>query len=157
MTTKNLTSPTPNDMLLLAALAHTGQVDKAGAPYIRHPIAVMNLLDSSADDELRCMALGHDLLEDTTVTAEDLIEYGFSRRVVDGIIGLTKVPGESRRKKMTRLTTSPDVIRVKLADLQHNMDTSRFPLDYVLTPKDVARLTEYVKMTEELTLALTEK
>lgn len=140
-------------MLLLAVEAHTGQVDKAGVPYIRHPIAVMNLLNSS-DDELRCIALGHDLLEDTDITAEDLIERGFSRRVVDGIIGLTKVDGENRRRKMIRLTASSDIIRVKLADLCHNMDMSRFPTDYVLTAKDVARIAEYTKMTEELNRAL---
>lgn len=58
-------------MLVIATNAHAGQFDRGGAPYILHPLKVMHYLKSD-DEELMCMALGHDVIEDTPVTYKDL-------------------------------------------------------------------------------------
>ena len=71
-------------MLLLATNAHHGQFDKGGQPYILHPLKVMHYLNTD-DEELQCMAIGHDLVEDTRVTFAELHERGFSERVINGI------------------------------------------------------------------------
>ena len=60
-------------MLLLATNAHAGQFDKGGNPYILHPLRVMSFLKTD-DEELQCIALGHDVIEDTSVTYRDLID-----------------------------------------------------------------------------------
>ena len=54
-------------MLLLATTAHAGQFDRGGKPYILHPLAVMHLLGTT-DEELMCIAVGHDIIEDTKTT-----------------------------------------------------------------------------------------
>ena len=82
------------NMLVLTTQAHDGQFDKGGQPYILHCLAVMHKLKTN-DEELQCIALGHDLVEDTNVTYLDLYQQGFSDRVVNGIRSLTKQRGET--------------------------------------------------------------
>ena len=65
--------------LILAAKAHTGQVDKGGAPYILHPIRVMLACEGEKE---KIVALLHDTLEDTALTAADLRRAGFSEEIV---------------------------------------------------------------------------
>ena len=77
-------------MLVIATNAHAGQFDRGGAPYILHPLKVMHYLKSD-DEELMCMALGHDVIEDTAVTYQDLRSAGISERVIAGIRALTKI------------------------------------------------------------------
>ena len=60
----------------MAAQAHAGQVDKAGQPYILHPLRVMM---SVADYDAKIVAVLHDVIEDTSMTAEDPAGAGFSR------------------------------------------------------------------------------
>jgi hypothetical protein len=79
----------------------------------------------SEDEELQCIALGHDLVEDTETTYTELRELGFTERVVKGIQALTKVPGETNEEYMARIKANPDAIRVKLQDLRHNSDIRR--------------------------------
>lgn len=111
-------------MLMLAAYKHANQLDKSGQPYILHPIAVMYLLYTD-DEELQCIALGHDLMEDCEVTVTELRFHGFTPRIVEGIVALTRPPGLSYSLYKAQVKKNPDAIRVKLADLQHNMDPSR--------------------------------
>lgn len=66
-------------MLVIATNAHAGQFDKGGKPYILHCLAVMNLLDSS-DEELLCIAVGHDVIEDTAITYQELANGSGYRR-----------------------------------------------------------------------------
>ena len=113
-----------SNMLVLATYKHAGQLDKSGEPYILHPLTVMHLLYTD-DEELQCIALGHDLVEDTDVTLWQLMDLGFSPRVVEAIDVLSRIPGESYEQYKTRVKSNPDAIRVKLCDLQHNMDPSR--------------------------------
>jgi len=141
-----------NAMLVLTTTRHAGQYDKAGKPYILHALAVMHKLRTE-DEELNCIALGHDLVEDTGTTFAELKEMGFSDRIIDGIRNLTKFPGETSEEYMIRVKSSPDSIRVKLCDLQHNSDIRRLK---GLTEKDFKRLQKYNKMYVELKEALSD-
>lgn len=113
-----------NKMLVLATVAHRGQLDKSGQPYILHPIAVMHLLYTT-DEELQCIALGHDLIEDTDVTLWQLMDMDFTPRIVDAINMLSRIDGEPYATYKLRVKSNPDAVRVKLADLQHNLDPTR--------------------------------
>lgn len=119
-----------SNMLMLATYKHAGQLDKSGQPYILHPLAVMHLLYTD-DEELQCIALGHDLIEDTNTKPCHLEDLGFSRRVVQGIIALTRPKGMPYFQYKAQVQLNPDAIRVKLCDLQHNMDLSR---SYAIPP-----------------------
>ncbi len=134
------------DMLVLATNKHAGQYDRGGKPYILHPLRVMYTLKCD-DEELQCIAIGHDLLEDTDVTAEELDRLGFSKRVVDGIVALTKVPNETQKQVMTRICSNVDAMRVKLCDLRHNSDIRRLK---GVTDKDIKRIIKYNKMYAEI-------
>lgn len=121
----------------IAARAHAGQVDKAGAPYILHPLRLM--LSVTGNDE-RMAAVMHDVIEDTPLTADDLRREGFSEVVVDAVLALTKQKGETRMDAARRLAPNPVARAVKLADLRDNMDLSRLKHP---TEKDHARVREY--------------
>jgi (p)ppGpp synthase/HD superfamily hydrolase len=123
--------------IALAAEAHAGQVDKAGQPYILHPIRVM--LRVSTEEE-RIVAILHDIVEDTRVTLEQLAAEGFSEGVVTSVNALTKLPGENRMEAALRAARDSVARTVKLADNAENMDLSRIASP---TEKDVARLKEY--------------
>lgn len=133
-------------MLVLATNSHSGQFDKGGNPYILHTISVMYLLDSD-DEELNCIALGHDLIEDTKVTYAQLKSMEFTDRIIDGIKCLTKVPGEEYDEYREKVKSNPDSVLVKIADLTHNTSLRR--LKGVET-KDLARMERYVKFYAEL-------
>lgn len=133
-------------MLVIATNAHAGQFDRGGRPYILHPLKVMHYLRSD-DEELMCIALGHDVVEDTSVTFEELREAGMSIRVIEGIRALTKVEGESYDDYKQRVLTNHDAMRVKMADLRHNSDIRRLK---GVTEKDVARIAKYHKFYLEI-------
>jgi GTP diphosphokinase / guanosine-3',5'-bis(diphosphate) 3'-diphosphatase len=133
-------------MIVLAANRHAGQFDKGGHPYILHVMAVMYLVDSE-DDEVKQIAAGHDLVEDTGVTYKELQELGFSDRVVHGIRCLTKVPGETYDEYKAKVKSNPDAVAVKMADLKHNSDISRLK---GLRQKDFDRMAKYMAFYAEL-------
>lgn len=124
----------------LAAQAHAGQVDKAGQPYILHPLRVM--LRVSTEEE-RIAAILHDVVEDTSITLEQLAEEGFSPTVVAAVEALTKRPGESRMEAAARATENRVARTVKLADNAENMDISRIAHP---TEKDFSRIQEYERV-----------
>ena len=126
-------------MLVIVTNAHDGQFDKGGAPYILHPLKVMHYLKSD-DEELMCMALGHDVIEDTSVTYKDLRDAGISERVINGIWRLTKLPGQTLDEYKEGVFASEDAMRVKMADLRHNTDIRRLK---GVTDKDIARMAKY--------------
>jgi guanosine-3',5'-bis(diphosphate) 3'-pyrophosphohydrolase len=121
----------------IAARAHAGQVDKAGAPYILHPLRLMLAVQG---EHQRMAAVLHDVVEDTSVTLEDLQREGFPAAVVDAVRALTKLPGEGRIAAAHRAAADPVARAVKLADVSDNMDLRRIPAP---TEKDHARLKEY--------------
>ena len=126
-------------MLVIATNAHAGQFDKGGSPYILHPLKVMHYLRSD-DEELMAIALGHDVIEDTSVTYADLRAAGITERVIEGIRVLTKVPGETYEDYKSRVFGSVDAMRVKMADLRHNTDVRRLK---GVTEKDLTRMAKY--------------
>lgn len=133
-------------MLVLATNAHAGQYDKGGRPYILHPLKVMHYLKSD-DEELQCIALGHDVIEDTDVTYKDLHDLEITERVIQGIRALTKVPGETYDEYKERVFANPDAMRVKLSDLRHNTDIRRLK---GVSVKDLARLEKYNRFYLEI-------
>ncbi len=139
-----------HNMLVLATNKHASQYDKGGMPYILHPLAVMHYLKTD-DEELQCIALGHDLLEDTDTSLNELKLAGMTKRVIDTVYDLTKVYGESDDGYMARLLGNKDAMRVKLADLRHNSDIRRLK---GVTAKDIKRMEKYHNMYLRLSEAL---
>ena len=133
-------------MIMVMVEAHRGQVDKSGKPYYLHPLAVMELLDTK-DDDLKIIALGHDLIEDTMVTEKKLRSLDFSERVIRGIVALTKVDGESYEEYKDKVKANKDAVIVKMADLHHNMDLSRL---VSVTEIDKHRQEQYKEFYAEL-------
>ncbi len=129
----------------IAASAHAGQVDKAGEPYILHPVRVMLRVSSQQE---RIAAILHDVVEDTHISFQTLVSEGFSSEIISAIDSLTKRPGESRIQAAERAASNPIARRVKLADNAENMDLSRIQQP---TERDYARLEEY-KIVRELLL-----
>lgn len=132
-----------NDMLILAATAHSGQYDKSGKAYI---LTVMNYLETE-DEELMCIALGHDTLEDTAVTVKMLQDLGFSQRVISGIMALTKHKRQTYEEYKQAVLANEDAMKVKMCDLRHNSDIRRLK---GVTEKDLARLKKYHEFYLEL-------
>lgn len=137
-------------MLVLVTNAHAGQYDRGGQPYILHPLKVMHYLKSN-DEELQCIALGHDVIEDTDVTYKDLRDNGISERVIAGIKALTKVPGETLDEYKVRVFANRDAMLVKKSDLRHNTDIRRLK---GVTEKDIARMARYHQFYVEISARL---
>lgn len=135
-----------NNMLLLATTAHAGQYDRGGAPYILHPMKVMHYLKTT-DEELMCIALGHDVIEDTKMTCTDLAINGMSNRVINGIKDLTKQPGQTYDEYKEIVFQNEDAMRVKLCDLRHNTDIRRLK---GVSEKDIERMAKYQRFYLEI-------
>ncbi len=129
----------------IAVKAHVGAREKNGRPYILHPLRVMLRLRS--EDEM-IVAVLHDVLEDTKWTEAMLARRGFSKRLLHALDCVTKRGGESYDDRITRAESDPLARRVKLADLEDNMDIRRLP---EITPKDHERLNKYLRVYRRLT------
>lgn len=129
--------PTLEDAIALAVEAHRGQRDKAGQTYILHPLRVMMRLETEAE---RMTALLHDVVEDTPYTLDRLRELGYPEEVLGALDCLTKREGESYEAFIERVRPHPLARRVKLADLEDNMDVRRLP---AVGPKEAERLARY--------------
>ncbi|MFP2904880.1 HD domain-containing protein [Pyxidicoccus sp. 3LFB2] len=129
--------PSLEDALALAVQAHHGQRDKAGQPYILHPLRVMMRLETDAE---RTVALLHDVVEDTPWTLERLRAAGYPEDVLAALDALTRRDGETYEAFVERLRPDALARRVKLADLEDNMDVRRLTQ---VTPKDAERLARY--------------
>jgi len=106
-----------------ATYAHGGQVDKGGLPYILHPLAVMLSLPST-DVDGRIVAVLHDVVEDTSVTLEDLAQW-MPEHLVQAVDAMSKRKGESNRNYWARCKANPIAARVKVADMRHNSSPER--------------------------------
>jgi len=129
--------PTLEDAIALAVEAHRGQRDKAGQTYILHPLRVMMRLETEAE---RMAAILHDVVEDTPYTLERLRELGYPQEVLTALECLTKREGESYEAFIERVRPHPLARRVKLADLEDNMDVRRL---VAVGPKEAERLARY--------------
>ncbi len=133
------------DAISLAAEAHNGQKDKNGAPYILHPLRVMARVQSETE---KIVAVLHDIIEDTDYTIENLRENGYSKEVLEAIDCLTKRDGEDYDEYLNRSMSNPIAQKVKIADLEDNMDIRRFD---VLKEEDLKRLNKYLRAWKHLT------
>ena len=123
----------------VATDAHNGQLDKGGNPYILHPTAVAESLDST---EHKIVAYLHDVCEDTEITFDDLAQMGFTPRIVNSIRNITKVKGVSYDDYLKSVKKDSNALYVKMADIKHNMDISRIKNP---TQKDYDRIEKYKK------------
>ena len=106
----------------IAYNAHHGQMDKAGIPYVFHPLHVAE----GMDEEISCcVALLHDTVEDTDVTLEQLSEI-FPPQVVEAVRLLTYDENTDYFDYVRAIKNNPIAKKVKLADIAHNSDQSRF-------------------------------
>lgn len=125
--------------LKIAMDAHKGQVDRAGAPYILHPLTVASHMDTEAGF---VTALLHDVMEDSDYTEADLNAAGIPYEILEALRLLTHDKNEPYLDYIRRIKGNDLARMVKLADLQHNMDLSRLP---EVTEKDLERVEKYKK------------
>ena len=126
----------------IAAAAHAGQHDKAGAPYIEHPARVaghLMALFPDASDEAVAVAWLHDTVEDTALTLDDLRTLGFPESVVAGVDAMTKRANEVPEDYFQRVRSDPLALMVKAADLRDNTDPERVKLLDAATAERLVR------------------
>ena len=128
---------TVEDAVSIAPRAHRGQKDKAGAPYLLHPLRMMVRMDTEA---AMMAAVLHDVVEDTEWTLDRLREAGFSDEVLEAVDCLTHREGESYEEFVKRVRTNPIAREVKIADLEDNLNVRR--IDQI-GPRDLERLEKY--------------
>lgn len=130
-----------------ASVAHALQKDKLGVPYIGHVRAVANGLSSFGDDFV-IAGLFHDLLEDTEITAQDLLDAGTSARVVAVVEAVTNRPGVPYAEKLASIAKNPAAVLVKISDNAHNSRPDRLEK---LPPEVAVRLrAKYYKARDVL-------
>ncbi len=124
--------------------AHRDQLDKAGVPYVFHPI---HLAEQMSDEDTIITALLHDVMEDTGLCLEDLRQEGYPEPVLEALDILTRRETEEYTDYIERVQENPMARIVKLADLRHNSDLSRLPC---VTPRDLERAEKYRKAIARL-------
>jgi (p)ppGpp synthase/HD superfamily hydrolase len=107
----------------IALESHEDDTDKAGEPYIRHPLRVMEAMET---DEERIAAVLHDVVEDADETLDD-IECKFGTEIRDAVDALTRreEEGESYMEFVERAADNSIARRVKIADIEDNLDLTR--------------------------------
>lgn len=135
----------------LAKIAHEGQIDKGGSPYIGHPFRVMDQFENESE---KIVGVLHDAVEDSDLTLGDLAREGFSDRIIAAIDAITKREGEKSQDYLKRVMDNTIALKVKIADMTDNMDLSRITN---ITEKDRERLRNYQKNIVKLQNKLSEK
>lgn len=130
--------------IAVAVTAHKGQRDKYGRPYILHPLTLMLKM---ANETSMMAAVLHDVVEDTSLTLDDLRNEGFPREVVEAVESLSKNEKESYDEYVERVGRNPVAVKVKLADLEDNMRITRMNK---VTEKDTVRLAKYLRAWQRL-------
>lgn len=132
----------------IAVEAHRGQVDKAGKPYILHPLRVM--FSGKNEDEM-ILGILHDVVEDTPVSLEMLEKEGFSETILSALDAISKREGEEYPDFIERVCQNPLAARVKLNDLHDNLNRERIK-EY--KEADERRHQKYVKAEKKVKEAL---
>lgn len=130
--------------IAVALDAHTGQTDKAGKPYILHPLRVMQHLETETE---QIVGVLHDVVEDSEYTFEDLENCGFPNEAIAAIKLVTKQPGVDYQAYLANIKSNSIARNVKLADLQDNMNLQRLQ---TITEKDLQRQAKYKKAVDFL-------
>ena len=140
-------TPMTNTAMRIAYQAHHGQMDYNGIPYIFHPVH----LSEQMDDEFSCcVALLHDVVEDTAVTLEELKAI-FPREVTDAVALLTHDDGTDYFDYVRAIKENPIARKVKLADLAHNSDQTRCVGSDLSEARKAKWKAKYEKATKILT------
>lgn len=125
--------------ILVAVQAHHGQKDRYGQPYILHPIRVMMRVKTKKE---KIVAVLHDVIEDSSLTLENLKAKGFSDEIVQAVDCLTKREGEPYEAHVDKARQNDLALPVKIADLEDNMDPKRID---VFSDEDKKRMARYHK------------
>jgi len=128
---------TLEDAIALATEAHKGQIDKAGQPYILHPLRVMFAVEG---ETARIVGVLHDVVEDSDFGFDDLREMGYGDDIINALDCLTRRNDETYMAFVERAKQNPLARQVKLADIEDNMDVRRLT---TITDRDVDRLRRY--------------
>jgi len=123
--------------LQIALRAYSGKADKAGREYILHPLRVMAKMNTDLE---RSAALLHDVIEDSDITAGDLLAEGIPPEVVEAIQYLSKSEGEDYQDFVARAKRNKIAAKVKIADIEDNIDVLRLSS---LDEWDLARIKKY--------------
>lgn len=125
----HLTSPAPADptaavqraiAIALATVVHRGRLDLAGAPFIDHPARVAEQFDPETDIVRHSTAWLHDVLESGALSASDLLDAGVHSEIVDAVIALTRLEGQSFAEYIASIRANPDALAVKIAAIEDN-------------------------------------
>ena len=132
----------------IALQAHGGQVDKAGEPYILHPLSVFSKCET---EKGKIVAILHDVVEDSPITLADIQKEIPDQEIIDAVDLLTKKEADKKRQGykcyLCRIKSNEIAREVKIADLKHNMDLSRLK---VVTERDIKRQKKYQKSLDFL-------
>lgn len=126
--------------ILVAVIAHADQMDKGGNSYIRHPLRVMEGLDTEDD---MVSGVCHDVIEDTDITLKDLTGLGFTKMQTKTIDALSKRDGETYEESIDRVVKDPTARKIKTRDIRDNMSLWRLK-NKKLTGKDMDRMQRYI-------------
>jgi hypothetical protein len=144
--TESNNAATLEDAIAIAANAHKGQFDKAGAPYILHPLRIMMKMKS---DAAMIVAVLHDVVEDAPDwTLDRLRETGFTDEIIRALECVTKREGEEYSEFVKRAASNPIAREVKIGDLEDNMNIQRIES---ISAKDSERIAKYHKYWKILT------
>ena len=139
-----LYTPMTKAAMRLCFEAHKDQMDKSGVPYAFHPIHVAEQMST---EEETCVALLHDVIEDTPLGVNDLRAAGMSEPVVQALLLITHAKEVPYLDYVANLAPNPIARKVKLADLRHNSDKTRTD---TVTERDLERLEKYDRAREIL-------
>lgn len=121
----------------IAAQAHQTQTDKAGAPYILHPLRIMMRGQTELE---QLVGVLHDVVEDSDWTLDQLAAEGFPDEVIAALDALTRRPEESYDQFLDRVVQHAIAVKVKQYDLEDNMNLLRLA---TVTDADIQRLRRY--------------
>ena len=128
----------------IAVNAHANQFDKAGAPYILHPIRVMNGVKKVLE---KIVGVLHDVVEDTNITIEDLEKEGFPIEALEAIDALTRRIGETYTDFILRIKENEIARKIKIVDLRDNSDLFRL---HEIEEKHLSLIKRYHAAMKEL-------
>lgn len=138
-------SPLTYLAMRIAYDAHNGVLDKSGAPYIFHPYEVASRMD---DEISTAVALLHDVIEDTELIFDDLRRMGIPEDVIIPLTYLTHDPEVPYDDYIRKISENAVATKVKLSDLRHNMDESRYCRE--MTEYEVQRQMKYQRASDFL-------
>jgi (p)ppGpp synthase/HD superfamily hydrolase len=130
--------------IALAVKAHSGQLDKAGRPYILHPL---RLLLRFEDEKEMAVAALHDVVEDSDLSIEDLVNEGFSEDIVNAVDCLSRREAEEYDDFILRISKSQLAKKVKIEDIKDNLNLARLS---EVTDKDLERVEKYHRALKKL-------